>query len=407
MAIATVDKAGAILRSNAAFTRLTQAGPQPAAIQDLVTPGVAELQRALSDAMDGARDTPRSTSRLRRGRALGQALPLSVAATEDGDGERAIVYALETTTSASSRTIWISRQMQAVGQLAGGIAHDFNNVLQVIINASEFLLASHRRRTPPSPTSCQIKQNAYRAAALVRQLLPSRGRQTLRPQVLELGDVLSDLSLMLKRVVADKSGSMSARAVTSAVRLISANSNRSSSISRSTPATHADGGKLTGAPAMSQPRCGGLRPCRLAGRRLCAARGRDTGTGISPSISTRSSSPSSPQGGRQGHRLGPLHGLWIVKQTGGFVFCDSAVGRGTTFRIFLPRHVPSAEEIAAETAAKEAPQKLAADHTGAGVILLVEDEDAVRALNARIWSRAAIRSTRPLGVEAARTSWKP
>ena len=82
----------------------------------------------------------------------------------------------------------------------------------------------------------------------------------------------------------------------------------------------------------------------------------------------------------------------IVKQTGGYVFCDSTVGEGSTFRILLPRYVPAEGE---EEARKEAAKKSAADLTGHGTILLVEDEEAVRAFGARaLWRRAAIRCSR-------------
>ena len=87
-----------------------------------------------------------------------------------------------------------SQKMQAVGQLAGGVAHDFNNVLTAIIGFSDLLLANHRPSDPSFQDIMNIKQNANRAAGLVRQLLAFSRRQTLRPQVLELGDVLSDLS---------------------------------------------------------------------------------------------------------------------------------------------------------------------------------------------------------------------
>ncbi len=87
-----------------------------------------------------------------------------------------------------------SQKMQAVGQLAGGIAHDFNNVLTAIIGFSDLLLANHRPSDPSFPDIMNIKQNANRAAGLVRQLLAFSRRQTLRPQVLALTDVLADLS---------------------------------------------------------------------------------------------------------------------------------------------------------------------------------------------------------------------
>ena len=92
-------------------------------------------------------------------------------------------------TRSSSRRRW-----RSVGQLAGGIAHDFNNVLSAIMMATDFLLNAHKPTDPSFQDIMQIKQNANRAAALVRQLLAFSRRQTLRPQVLDLGEVLSDLT---------------------------------------------------------------------------------------------------------------------------------------------------------------------------------------------------------------------
>ena len=94
--------------------------------------------------------------------------------------------------------------MQAIGQLAGGVAHDFNNVLTAIIGYSDLLLANHRPTDPSFQDIMQIKQNANRAAGLVRQLLAFSRRQTLRPQVLQLGDVLSELQMLMRRLVGEK-----------------------------------------------------------------------------------------------------------------------------------------------------------------------------------------------------------
>ncbi len=96
-----------------------------------------------------------------------------------------------------------SQKMESVGQLAGGIAHDFNNVLSAIMMATDFLLNAHRPTDPSFQDIMQIKQNANRAAALVRQLLAFSRRQTLRPQVLDLGEVLSDLSMLLRRLIGE------------------------------------------------------------------------------------------------------------------------------------------------------------------------------------------------------------
>ena len=389
MAIATVDRHGAILRSNASFTRLTPRGAQPARIQDLIASG-GELETALDSALAGKGDMAPIDVTLAGEEVRSARIYLSpVAAGEDGDGERAIVYALETTAERKLKdNIDQAQKMNAVGQLAGGIAHDFNNVLQVIINASEFLLASHKPTDPSFPDIMQIKQNAYRAAALVRQLLAFSRRQTLRPQVLELGDVLSDLSLMLKRVVADKVsldlrqgrdlwpikadlGQLEQVIVNLAVNARDA---------------MPDGGKLqVRTRNVTAQECGTFNYTALPAADYVLLEVEDSGSGIPAEHLEKIFEPfftTKEVGKGTGLGLSMVYG--IVKQTGGFVFCDSVVGQGTNFRIFLPRHLPTEEEVAAETAAKEAPKKVAADHTGAGTILLVEDEDAVRALNARM-----------------------
>ncbi|MGW9331080.1 cell cycle histidine kinase CckA [Bosea sp. NPDC055594] len=389
MAIATVDRTGAILRSNAAFTRLTPGGGQPATIQELVN-GNGALGEAFEAALAGKGEIAPLDLTLAGEEGRSARLYLSpVPATEDSDGERAIVYALETTAERKLKdNMDQAGKMQAVGQLAGGIAHDFNNVLQVIINASEFLLASHKPTDPSFPDIMQIKQNAYRAAALVRQLLAFSRRQTLRPQVLALGDVLSDLSLMLKRVVADK--------ITLDVRQgrdlwpVKADLGQLEQVvvNLAVNARDAmqDGGKLqVRTRNVAAEEIVGLGHAALPAADYVLLEVEDSGSGIAQEHLEKIFEPfftTKEVGKGTGLGLSMVYG--IVKQTGGFVFCDSVLGRGTNFKIFLPRYIPSEEDLAIEAAAKEAPKRVAADHTGAGVILLVEDEDAVRALNARM-----------------------
>ena len=136
-----------------------------------------------------------------------------VNAVADGTGaasgeeaeEAAIVYAVDTTEQkALEGQMAQSQKMQAVGQLAGGIAHDFNNVLTAIIMASDLLLTNHRPSDPSFPDIMNIKQNANRAASLVRQLLAFSRKQTLRPEVLNLTDVLADLRMLLARLVGNQ-----------------------------------------------------------------------------------------------------------------------------------------------------------------------------------------------------------
>ena len=112
----------------------------------------------------------------------------------------------------------------------------------------------------------------------------------------------------------------------------------------------------------------------------------DTGTGIPPDIVDKIFEPfftTKETGKGTGLGLSTVYG--IVKQTGGFIFPDSEVGRGTTFRIFLPRHVPARRSWRPRSSRRprSCPSKPTADLTGRGTILLVEDEEGLRGLNAR------------------------
>ena len=97
-----------------------------------------------------------------------------------------------------------SHKMEAVGKLAGGVAHDFNNVLTAIIGFSDLLLQTHRPTDPAYRDIMNIKSSANRAAGLVRQLLAFSRRQTLQPEVLELGELLTDLAALLNRLLGEK-----------------------------------------------------------------------------------------------------------------------------------------------------------------------------------------------------------
>ncbi len=125
--------------------------------------------------------------------------------SDERDAEAAIVYMLETTDKRTLvNQVNQAQKMEMVGQLAGGMAHDFNNVLSAIMMANDFLLSAHKPTDPSFQDIMQIKQNATRAASLVRQLLAFSRRQTLRPQVLDPGDALSDLTMLLRRLIGEK-----------------------------------------------------------------------------------------------------------------------------------------------------------------------------------------------------------
>src|SRR3989475_7132295 len=149
-----------------------------------------------------------------------------------------------------------------------------------------------------------------------------------------------------------------------------------------------DGGKLTlRAANVTAAESRHLGPKGMPPGEYVLAEVSDSGTGIAPDIVDRIFEPffSTKEVGK-GTGLGLSTVYGIVKQTGGFIFPESDVGRGTTFRIFLPRHVPGAEEVQAEADAAAStlvPEAKPADLTGRGTILLVEDEEGLRGLNAR------------------------
>ncbi len=395
MAIATVDRAGKIARANALFARLfesTRLGqkqqPDGSSILDIV----AERDRAALEAHIG-----RAAGR--RGELVP---PLDAALAGQGerwarfyvtpvdqeDEEAAIVYALEITEQRSLESQFLqSQKLETVGQLAGGIAHDFNNVLSAIIMATDFLLNAHRPSDPSFQDIMQIKQNANRAASLVRQLLAFSRRQTLRPQVLDLGEALSDLSILLRRLIGEKvTLDVQRREVWPVKADLSQFEQVIVNLAINARDAMPDGGKLTvRASNVTQSEASKFEGWSLPAGDYVLVEVADTGTGIPPEIIGRIFEPffSTKEVGK-GTGLGLSTVYGIIKQTGGFILPESEVGKGTVFRIFLPRYTPTAEDLASlKPAATESSPSRAADDTGQGTILLVEDEEGLRGLNAR------------------------
>ena len=208
MAIATVDKHGGVVRTNPLFAKLFQrtrgADGQRESADRSILATVAERDRdasaaAIQDAAEGKGDiVPVDATLAGDGERFGRFYVTAVE-EEERDQEAAIVYALETTAQRDlENKVTQQQKMELVGQLAGGIAHDFNNVLSAIMMATDFLLNAHKPTDPSFADIMQIKQNANRAASLVRHLLAFSRKQTLRPQVLDLGEVLCDLNMLLR-----------------------------------------------------------------------------------------------------------------------------------------------------------------------------------------------------------------
>jgi two-component system cell cycle sensor histidine kinase/response regulator CckA len=277
-----------------------------------------------------------------------------------------------------------SQKMQAVGQLAGGIAHDFNNLLTAMIGFCDLLLMRHRAGDPSFADIMQIKQNANRAANLVRQLLAFSRQQTLQPKILDVTDVITDVSHLLRRLIGASielkmihdrdlgtvkidQGQMEQVLVNLAVNARDAMPS-GGTLTIKTRSLHTK---------QKRPMVG---TDEMPPGDWTALDMSDTGTGIPPDILARIFDPffsTKPLGQGTGLGLSTVYG--IVRQSNGYVGVETAVGRGTTFTIYLPHvagEVQSTPVIAASSEKVE-------DLTGSSRILLVEDEDAVRSFSVR------------------------
>jgi two-component system, cell cycle sensor histidine kinase and response regulator CckA len=405
MAIATVDKSGGVVRTNPLFAKLFQGkygardgdgqgGRQDRSILAAVVERDREaLQSAIAQAALGKSDiAPVDATLAGDGERFGRFYVTAVE-EEERDQEAAIVYALETTAQRELEAKLIQQQkMDSIGQLAGGIAHDFNNVLGAIIMATDFLLNAHKPTDPAFADIMQIKQNANRAASLVRHLLAFSRKQTMRPQVLDLGDVLSDLTMLLRRLIGEKvtlDDVMHGRDLWPVKVDISQFEQVIVNLAVNARDAMPNGGRLkVRTQNVTAPESARFHAKGMPAADYVLVEVTDTGIGIPAKIVNKIFEPffSTKEVGK-GTGLGLSTVYGIIKQTGGFVYVDSVEHQGTTFRIFLPRYVASAQELAAERASvREAvagKRATNADLTGEGTILLVEDEEGLRQLNAR------------------------
>ena len=399
MAIATVDRSGTVVRANARFAKLAQGVSADSAASRSIFSTVNARDRnllvaAINQAAQGQGDIAPVEAMLDGTKERWGQFFVTAVEEDERETETAIVYMLETTERrALENQINQSQKMDMVGQLAGGIAHDFNNVLSAIMMANDFLLNAHKPTDPSFQDIMQIKQNATRAATLVRQLLAFSRRQTLRPQVLDLGDALSDLTMLLRRLIGEKVklDLVHGRDLWPVKVDVSQFEQVVVNLAVNARDAMPDGGKLS----VRTANVTAEEATQLAYKGMPAAEYvridvSDTGTGIPADIVDKIFEPffSTKEVGK-GTGLGLSTVYGIVKQTGGFIYVDSEPGKGTSFRIFLPRHHPEKEvahdPAAANGAAKEAATeaKPRTDLTGQGTILLVEDEEGLRSLNAR------------------------
>jgi len=293
-----------------------------------------------------------------------------------------ILYLIDTTEQKNLELQFAqSQKMQAVGQLAGGVAHDFNNLLTAIIGFSDLLLVRHGPGDQSFSDIIQIKQNANRAANLVRQLLAFSRQQTLRPKVLVITDVLAELSNLLGRLIGDNielhmthgrnlgqikvdQGQLEQVIINLCVNARDAMEQQGKISIRTRNISLQESRKLGKRYQVMPPNEYVLLEVEDSG---CGIAKEHLGKIFEPFFSTKE------VGKGTGLGLSTVYG--IVKQTGGFVFPASEVGEGTIFSIYLPVYKEVRKDIA-ETE-KAVSQKPTRDLTGKGTILLVEDEDAV------------------------------
>lgn len=314
-------------------------------------------------------------------------LYLSPILGESSTSKRFVVTIIETTEQkVFEEQMAQGQKLQAVGQLAGGIAHDFNNVLTAIIMSCDLLLSNHRSSDPSHPDLINIKNNANRAAALVQQLLAFSRRQTLRPEILDLTDLLSDIRMLILRLLGQNvklqiiHGRDLWRVEVDQASFQRVIMNLAINARDAMP----DGGTITITTSnLDEAASHSVNERGFVHGDYVVIAVSDTGTGISPDVQEKMFEPfftTKEVGKGTGLGLSMVYG--IVKQTGGYILCDSAIGEGTTFRIYLPRHRedgragdgPQSQINVENTKTISKPSDL----SGTATILVVEDEDAVR-----------------------------
>ena len=386
MGIAEVDGIGILRMANAAFLALSANARRGAALSGMI---VKDDQAALAQSLSVALASEATLNVVEATVAGDKPRVVQFTFTRLAAGdETAVVFALDKTESkALEAQLAQGQKMQAVGQLASGIAHDFNNVLTPIIGFADLLLAKMRPTDPAFADVMNIKQNANRAANLVRQLLAFSRKQTLQPKVHSLTEAMSDLGNLLGRVLGEKVELRISHGRDLGLVLVDIHQFEQVIINLAVNARDAmpKGGALTVRTYnVTEDDSRGIGPNFMAPGEYVACEVEDTGSGIPTDILNKIWEPffsTKDVGKGTGLGLSTVYG--IIKQTGGFIFCDSVIGKGTTFRIYLPRHYPAPVIVdpAAPPPPPAAPKR--SDYTGKGRILLVEDEDAVRAFAVR------------------------
>jgi two-component system cell cycle sensor histidine kinase/response regulator CckA len=283
-----------------------------------------------------------------------------------------------------------SQKMQAIGQLAGGVAHDFNNLLTAIQLRLDELLHRHPVGDPSYEGLNEIRQTGVRAADLVRKLLAFSRKQTVQRETLDLGELISEFEVLLRRLLREDVGL--ATDYGRNLPLVRADKSQLETAVMNLAVNARDAMRGYGdSPGVVRIRTARVSQAEAQAQGYTAARPgeyalievADSGPGIAPEILAKIFEPfftTKPVGEGTGLGLATVYG--IVKQADGWIHVESKVGEGAAFRIFLPVYIPPLNAAPVVDAPKAKP--VARDLSGVGRILFVEDEDAVRGIAARL-----------------------
>ncbi|WP_409433697.1 ATP-binding protein [Litorimonas sp. RW-G-Af-16] len=325
-------------------------------------------------------------------------LPVSVYIVPDPEAtDRFFAYMVDVSARKSLEAQLVqSQKMQAIGQLAAGVAHDFNNLLTAIRLNTDELLQRHPVGDPSYPELQNINSTGARAAALVKKLLAFSRKQTRRMERLNVTDTLSDMAMTLKQTLGERAQLTMNHARD--LPLVMADKSQIDTILMNLCVNARDamleqgGGKIEVKSALMQRSDAkdvalieALRT--LPGDAFVVISVSDNGTGMTDEIKAKIFEPfftTKEQGKGTGLGLATVYG--IVQQTGGYLDVQSELGKGTTFRIFLPAVEPGDADEIVHVKATPAPRK-PADMAGQGNILFVEDESSVRVIAAKTLRR--------------------
>ncbi len=378
IAIALADRDGRLLYANARFRDVTQVNVEDrvAYPSDIVTD---EDRTAVSDLVRrvGARAASSQQSVVRLRANPEEPVKLMVTQAKGGGPEACVLTITDNAEQQRlEQHLAQAQKMQAVGQLAGGIAHDFNNILQAIIGYCDLLLQRHLPGDASFADINQVLSNANRAAGLVRQLLAYSRQQSLRPTIERVTELITDQVGTLKQLVREKAALDVHHARD--VGYVRVDPNQFYQVMMNLVVNARDAiahkGTITVQTRMATPANAPERERAIMppGDYVLISV-TDTGSGIAPENLSKIFDPfftTKDVGKGTGLGLSTVYG--IIKQSSGFIFAESALGKGTTFNVFLPVcEAPQAEDLSRKVETVE-------DLWGQGTILFVEDEDAVR-----------------------------